>query len=291
MELRPFGATDLLVSPVGLGAGHIGRADDADEATSLLHFALDHGVNFIDTARGYGESEARVGHALSSRRSEFVLSTKVGYDVPGTEDWTYHAVARGVDRALTTLRTDVIDVVFLHSCPQEVLERGDVIKALLEAKVAGKIRVAGYSGENEALRWAFDSGHFGALQTSVNLVDQRSSITVLPEAADRGVGVVAKRPLANAAWRHVERPVGLYSEIYWERLQTLGLTPANSDWQQTALRFAAYTPGVSTAIVGTKSAEHLQAAIAAAELGALPEAERATWVDGYLAHLDWRGEI
>jgi aryl-alcohol dehydrogenase-like predicted oxidoreductase len=289
--MRPFGDSGLLVSPVGLGAGHIGRTGDDDEATGLLHYALDHGVNFIDTARGYGESEARIGHALAARRDEFVLSTKVGYDVQGTEDWTYHAVARGVDRALTTLGTDVIDVVYLHSCPQEVLERGDVIKALLEAKDAGKIRVAGYSGENEALRWALDSGHFGALQTSVNLVDQRSALTVLPDAASQGLGVVGKRPLANVAWRHAERPVGQYSEIYWERLRELALTPELGDWQQTALRFSAFTPGVSTAIVGTKSTAHLQAAIDAAELGPLPESERARWTDGYLEHLDWRGEI
>lgn len=291
MRMRPFGNSGLLVSPVGLGAGHIGGEGDDDEATELLHYALDHGVNFIDTARGYGQSEARIAHAISGRRDEYVLSTKVGYDVPGTEDWTYHAVAHGVDRALTTLGTDVIDVVFLHSCPQEVLERGDVIKALLEAKDAGKIRVAGYSGENAALRWAFDSGQFGALQTSVNLVDQRSSLTVLPDAASEGIGVVAKRPLANFAWRHAERPVGQYSEIYWERLRELGIEPANGDWQQTALRFTAFTPGVSTAIVGTKSVAHLQAAIDAAELGPLPEAERSLWTDGYLEHLDWRGEI
>jgi aryl-alcohol dehydrogenase-like predicted oxidoreductase len=291
MRMRPFGNSGMLVSPVGLGAGHIGGAGDDDEATELLHYALDHGVNFIDTARGYGQSEARIAHAISGRRDEYVLSTKVGYDVPGTEDWTYHAVARGVDRALTTLGTDVIDVVFLHSCPQEVLERGDVIKALLEAKDAGKIRVAGYSGENAALRWAFDSGHFGALQTSVNIVDQRSSLTVLPDAASEGLGVVAKRPLANVAWRHAERPVGQYSEIYWERLRELGLEPVNGDWQQTALRFTAFTPGVSTAIVGTKSMAHLQAAIDAAELGPLPEAERELWTAGYREHLDWRGEI
>ncbi len=182
-------------------------------------------------------------------------------------------------------------MVFLHSCPLDVLERGDVIRGLLEARDAGKVRVAGYSGENDALRWALDSGHFGALQTSVNLVDQWSAEHVLLDAAARGIGVVAKRPIANAAWQHEQRPVGQYSEIYWSRLQELGIGPVNDDWFDTALRFSTYTPGVSTAIVGTKAPTHLAAAIAAVEHGPLPAEERAPWVAAVAAHSDWPGEI
>lgn len=291
MQRRAFGNAGFEVSVIGLGAGHIGRQDDDDEATALLHFALDHGINFIDTARGYGQSELRIAHALANRRDEFVLSTKVGYDVPGTEDWTYHAVARGVDLALRNLGTDVIDVVFLHSCPLDVLLRGDVITALLEARDAGKVRVAGYSGENETLRWALDSGHFGALQTSVNIVDQWSASHVLADAAARGVGVVAKRPLANVAWRHDTAPVGHYSEVYWRRLAECGVQPVNGDFQNTAVRFSAFTPGVSVAIVGTKNPAHLKAAIDAVELGPLPSEERAVWEQAALEHPEWDGQI
>ena len=291
MEQRNFGDTGLAVSVVGLGAGHIGQLADSSEADELLGYALDSGVTFIDTARGYGDSELIIGRSIARRRDEFVLSTKVGYSVPGVEDWTYDAVAQGVDRALAMLQTDYLDVVFLHSCPLETLLRGEVIEALHAARDAGKVRVAGYSGENEELRWAVESGHFAGVQTSVNLADQWSLRNVLADAAARGIGVVAKRPLANVAWTFAERPVGAYAETYWERLQTLALAPADLDWQGTALRFAAFAPGVSTAIVGTKSQVNLGAAIAAAGKGPLPADEFQRWLDAAAAHADWTGQV
>lgn len=293
MQQRPFGRTGLQVPVVGLGAGHIGGSSYDDSAAArLLHTALDAGVTFIDTARGYGLSEQRIGRHLGGRRAEAVLSTKVGYDVPGAADWTAAAVRGGVDRALATLRTDVIDVVFLHSCRREVLERGEVIEALLAERDAGKLRVAGYSGENDALTWAVDSGAFGAVQTSVNVADQWSLHHVLAGAASKGLGVVAKRPLANAPWRFAERPTGQYAEVYWARLRSLGLQPADRDWASTALRFAAFSPGVSTAIVGTGSVDHLGDAVRHALRGPLPEQEYARWRDAFAPYADsWPGDV
>lgn len=293
MLQRPFGDTGLTVSAVGFGAGHIGGEDYDDAAAGrLLGVALDAGVTFVDTARGYGRSEERIGRHLGSRRDEVVLSTKVGYDVPGVEDWTGEAVSGGVDLALRTLDTDTIDVVFLHSCPLEVLQRGEVVTALHAARDAGKVRVAGYSGENDALAWAVGSGAFGAVQTSVSLADQWSLQHVLDDAAGRGLGVVAKRPLANAPWRFTERPVGLYAELYWDRLHALGLEPADGDWLATALRFSAFAPGVSTAIVGTGSEQHLHQALAAEKLGPLPEQEFVRWREAFAPHGgDWPGDV
>jgi aryl-alcohol dehydrogenase-like predicted oxidoreductase len=293
MLQRPFGDTGLTVSSAGFGAGHIGE-DEYDDAAAgrLLGAALDAGVTFVDTARGYGRSEERIGRHLASRRDEVVLSTRVGYDVPGAEDWTGQAVSGGVDLALRTLATDTIDVVFLHSCPLEVLQRGEVVEALHAARDAGKVRVAGYSGENDARAWAIGSGAFGAVQTSVNLADQWSLHHVLDDAASRGLGVVAKRPLANAPWRFAERPVGLYAELYWDRLHTLGLEPADGDWLATALRFSAFAPGVSTAIVGTGSEPHLHQTLAAEKLGPLPEQEIVRWREAYAPHAEgWPGDV
>src|SRR5208337_2343728 len=107
---------------------------------------------------------------------------------------------------------------FLHSCEAATLERGEVVGALADAVRAGKVRVMGYSGEGEALAWAVRSGRFGAIETSVNLCDQRVIDEVLPAAAAAGMGVVAKRPLANAPWRFGARPAGDYAEVYWDRL-------------------------------------------------------------------------
>ena len=131
---RPFGATGLEVSALGLGGGQLGNSGLPEPvAERLLNQALDLGVNLIDTARGYGQSEARIGRYLGQRRAEMVLSTKVGYGVAGVTDWTADAVRLGIDEALRTLHTDWIDIVHLHSCSLEVLQRGDVIMALEQA--------------------------------------------------------------------------------------------------------------------------------------------------------------
>lgn len=281
------------VSALGFGAGHIGYdAVTEREAHALLDRALELGINFIDTARGYGLSEERIGAWIPAHREDVVLSTKVGYGVEGAEDWSAAAVTGGVDEALAKLGTDAVDVVFLHSCPLAVLEKGEAIQALLACVEAGKVRVPGYSGENEALAWAAGAGVFGAVQSSVNLADQRSLREVLPGAARSGLGVVAKRPLANAPWRHNKRPAGVYGETYWLRLRDMGLEPEADDWQGTALRFSAFTPGVSTAIVGTSLISNLEAAAAAVARGPLPEHERQRWEDAFAPHArEWAGEV
>jgi len=256
----------------------------------VLDAALDLGINFVDTARGYGYSEERIGRWLGAHRDEIVISTKVGYDIPGEDDWSQEAVIGGVDRALRTLCTDVLDIVFLHSCDLDTLQRGEAIDALLACQESGKVRVAGYSGENDALAWAVASGTFGAVQTSVNIVDQASLHRTLPATAEQELGVVAKRPLANVVWRHQERPVGVYGEEYWCRLQAAELQAFKGDWTETAARFAAFAPGVSTAIVGTSSPRHLAEAVAAVERGALPEEEVQRWYDAYRVH-GWPGDV
>ncbi|MDH3958108.1 MAG: aldo/keto reductase [Actinomycetota bacterium] len=283
MERRAFGSTGLQVSMLGLGADHIGDPTASEgEVARLLGTALDSGLNVIDTARGYLRSEDRIGRLISHRRDEFVLSTKVGYEIPGVPDWSGAAVTRGIDRALAQLRTDVLDVCFLHSCALDVLAAGEAVAALHAAQQAGKVRVCGYSGEAEALAWAIESGAFGAIQTSVNLADQWTLSDLLPRATEVGrLGVIAKRPLANAAWRFADRPVGDYAEPYWERLQAMAITPEDGDWTATALRFSTFTPGVSTAIVGTSSVAHLQAAVQAVALGPLPPGEVARWGAAY----------
>lgn len=289
---KTFGHTPLTVSALGFGAGRIGSESlSDDEAHGLLNRALELGITFFDTARSYGRSEERLGSWLPMNRADVVLSTKVGTGVPGEEDWSAAAVIRGVEDALRTLRTDVIDVVFLHSCPLPVLERGEAAGALAECVEAGKVIVPGYSGDNEALEWAASADVFGALQTSVNIADQRSMHEILPEASHRGLGVVAKRPLANAPWRFDERPSGEYVETYWDRIRVMGIQPSPEDWLDIALRFSAFAPGVSTAVLGTSSAAHLEAAAAAVSRGPLRETELHRWEKAFAQHeKEWAGE-
>ncbi|WP_442598816.1 aldo/keto reductase [Neobacillus sp. D3-1R] len=269
--MREFGQTGLKVSVLGFGAGHIGDSKmDDSSAETLLNEVLDAGITLIDTARGYGLSEERIGKFLSKRRQEFVLSTKVGYSVPGFEDWTYDCIMAGVDLALKTMKTDYIDIVHLHSCPLETLQKGEVVEALQETVKTGKVRVAAYSGENEALEYAISTGAFGSIQTSINICDQRVIDNGLAQANTKSMGVIAKRPIANAPWRFNERPVGHYSEVYWERLQKMNLNPHGIDLGELALRFTAYLDGVSSCIVGTGNLEHLKHNVKLVEKGPLP---------------------
>jgi aryl-alcohol dehydrogenase-like predicted oxidoreductase len=292
---RDLGATGVRVSALGLGGGALGEARVSErEAEALLLGAVDMGVTLIDTARSYGSSEERIGRLLGARRDRVVLSTKGGYGAHGAPDWTGEAIARGIDEALARLRTDRIDLFHLHSCPLETLRRDDILRALDDARSAGKIRVAAYSGENDALSWAIESARFGSVQCSVNLFDQRSLETAIANAAARGVGVVAKRALANAPWRFDERPAGHYCETYWSRMRAMQLDPSPLAWLELAVRFAAHAPGVASILVGTASVDHLRACALAAAQGPLPaELEHRVRAAFRAAdpHGAWTGEV
>lgn len=267
----PLGATGLSVSRVGLGCGGLGEARVSDaEAERLVHAALDLGITFFDAARSYGPAEERLGRALGARRAGVILSTKGGYGASGCEDWTGACVARGIDEALGRLRTDCVDVFHLHSCPLEVLRRDDLHEALARARDAGKIRVAAYSGDNEPLAWAVGCATFGSVQCSVNLFDQHALRGSLPQAASRSLGVVAKRALGNAPWRYDQRPLAPDVGAAWDRMRAMALqAPASTE--ETALRFSAFAPFVSCALVGTTRQEHLAAAVRAIGAGPLPD--------------------
>lgn len=293
MEGRALGTTGLVVPVLGLGAGELGepRVEEA-AAGRLLNAALDLGVTLIDTARSYGLSEERIGRHLAHRRSELVLATKVGYGVAGEADWTAGCVRRGIDEALARLRTDVIDVVLLHSCGPEALRDEGILGALDEARRAGKLRVAAYSGDGVPLDLALASGRFGVVECSVNLLDQRALDGALPAAAAQGRGVIAKRPLANAPWRHAERPSRQDEATYWERWRAMGLAPAGLPWDELALRFSAYAPGVSCCIVGTSQLEHLRRNVELAERGPLPPGQVEALRAAFRAHdRGWEGQV
>jgi aryl-alcohol dehydrogenase-like predicted oxidoreductase len=290
---REFGNTGLMVSALGFGAGQIGDpATPEAEISKLLNLAIDAGITLIDTARGYGQSEERIGRHLAHRRSEFLLSTKVGYGVPGMADWTYDCVEAGVNLALNNLKTDVLDIVHLHSCPAHTMLHNGVIEALENAREKGKVRVIAYSGENQDLTWAIDSGRFGSVECSVNIFDQASAIHTLPAANSRGLGIIGKRPLGNAPWRHTTQPHGQYCETYWGRMHALAYNLHGMPWDEVALRFATSAPNVSSAIVGTASATRLAHNIALVEKGALT-AEMMTQLQARYAQLGtyWPGEV
>jgi aryl-alcohol dehydrogenase-like predicted oxidoreductase len=297
MQYHTFGSTGLSVSALGFGAGHIGGGNlSEDQVGTLINRAVDLGVNVIDTARGYGMSEERIGRHLSWRRKDYILVSKCGYGVPGVEDWTPTAMYMGVEIALRLMRTDYIDVMMFHSCPKTTLQRSGLIEALEKCVEDGKVRFIGYSGENEDLAFAIDTGKFSVIETSVNLFDQYSLNTLLPIAQQQNIGVIAKRPLANVPWRFAERPVGQYCEPYWERMKAMNMEAlvqqSGLAWETLALRFAAFADGVHTAIAGTGSIQNLHDNVDIVNMGALPKSLVATIRKAYREHdTGWRGQV
>lgn len=250
MHTSPLGRTGLRVSPVGFGAFKIGRnqktkyANAYDlpsdhEAERLLNQVLDLGVTHVDTAPAYGCSEERVGRFLSHRRHEFVLSTKIGeefVDGESSYDFSAAAIRNSVARSLSRLRTDVLDIVFVHSDGNdlEIQQSSDAVGTLLTLKAKGLMRTVGFSGKTvegcrAAVAWA------DVLMLEYHPGDT-SMDPVISEAARRGVGVVVKKPLASGK-----------------------LNPAD------ALRFVLSRDGISNAVVGTLNTDHLRANVEALE--------------------------
>lgn len=243
MHTRPLGQTGLLVTPLGFGAFKIGRNEKVkyphpydlpDDAAveCLLNGVLDVGINLIDTAPAYGISEERVGKFLALRRNEFVLSTKVGERFVNGEssfDFTAVGVRASVAESLRRLRTEVLDILFVHSNGDDlaIQQQTEVVPTLQKLKHAGYVRAIGFSGKTPsgakaALDWA------DIVMAEYHLQDT-SHAEVITSAASRGVGVVVKKGLASGH-----------------------LPPAD------AIRFVLSNPHVSSVIVGGLSLEHLK---------------------------------
>ena len=276
MDTRLLGRTNLVVSRLGIGLTEVGKEvglDDEARAARLLNGALDAGITFLDTAACYGWSETWIGRAIAHRRNEYVLATKCGHVVgpdglrtPSQDGaWTNETIAHSVERSLRLLKTDHVDLLLLHSCGMDVLQRGDVIRALQDAKSAGKTRCIGYSGDGEAAQWAVTSGQFDALETTYNLVCQeaRDGLFGLLNATD--VGLIAKRPIANGVWGAGALP--LYcppQDLQRARAMAAGgaIPGAPDNHIHLALGFVLAHDEVDTAIVGSAKLEHVQENVA-----------------------------
>lgn len=255
MERRRFGRTELEVGVLGFGGSEIGYGSATqDEIDRILNEAIDLGLNVIDTAECYKDSEEKVARAVGHRRDEYFLFTKTGHSSGFEEpDWDPAMMAKQIDRSLQRLKTDRVDLVQLHSPPLELLKRGEIIEVLQRAKEQGKTRFIGVSSDNEAAAYAIETGAFDTFQTSCNIADQESIDLTLPLAKKRDLGVIAKRPIANAAWIKRQSP-DQYGHSYWLRLQELRYPFLNDPEKALgiALRFTLAQPGVATAIVGTE---------------------------------------
>ena len=296
MQRRKLGKTDIEASVLGFGGSEIGyQRVSARTVAKLLGSALDAGLNVIDTAECYENSEELIGKAIGARRRDCHLFTKCGHGGSwGRADWKPDALLKSIERSLKRLGTDHLDLVQLHSCSLAELKKGDVMTALERARERGWTRYIGYSGDGAAARYAIECGRFDTLQTSVSIADQEALELTLPLARERGIGVIAKRPLANVAWRYTRRPESYYAD-YWTRLRELDypFLKKPDTAVATALRFTLGVPGVHTAIVGTTKPERWQENAALLQGGALPPNEfdtiRARWKA--VAEPSWEGQV
>ena len=243
---RPLGTTDIEVSLIGLGTVKIGRNTGLDmppfelpslrQARRLIDGARDLGINLLDTAAAYGESEARLGELLAGKRQRWVICTKAGEiheDGESHYDFSALAIRRSVEISLRRLRTDYLDVVLVHSDGRDmaILAQAEALDTLTTLKREGAIRAIGFSHKTVAGGRAALT-ECDVIMTALSHGD-RSQRDVVREAGDRGCGVLIKKPLDSGTAR------------------------------PETLRYVAGQPGVSSIVVGTITPSHLQADVAA----------------------------
>lgn len=250
----------------------------------MINFLLDNGVNLIDTAGSYPGSEEFLGQHLMNRRKDFILVSKCGPKFTGLpgEAGSYEMVSATVDRALKRLQTERIDIMLINSLNLEIFQRGDAVRALVDARRAGKVAHIGLSGDNELLDYAATLNDIEVVETSINIVDQRNIDLALPICRQHNVGVLVKRPIGNACWKDLSEQGGIYQKYvkgYSERFSAMALTPADLGfegdpltlWPQIALRFSLFQPGVHVALSGTTRQANAQANLRSAQMGPLPQ--------------------
>jgi aryl-alcohol dehydrogenase-like predicted oxidoreductase len=288
METRTVGS--LSVTVVGLGTNNFGFGMPADAVPPVIDAAIEHGINFLDTADSYGDSEARIGEALAGRSDQVLIGTKFGSPVRG-EEGTGGArpeyVHRAVDASLRRLRRDRIDLYQLHK-PDPETPIAETMGALAEIVAAGKVREIGCSNFSadqlrEAHRAAGDGPRFVSVQNHFNLLHRADEADVLPLCLELGIAYLPYFPLASGLltgkYRRGQQPPEGTRLHRWGERGTAALTDDAFDrverltaWAEKhehslldlAVAWLAAKPAVSSVIAGATKTEQVAANVAAA---------------------------
>lgn len=279
MQYRTLGRTGIQVSPYALGtlmfATSIGNADPGDSAR-VLHKALDAGLNFVDTADAYGDSEEIVGKALAGRRDDVVLATKFGR--PTGQDPNHQGASRrwivtAVENSLRRLRTDHIDLYQLHR-PDPGTAIDETLAALTDLLRSGKVRAIGASGTPASgiveAHWAAERRGLTAFHTEqpvYSLLNRGIEREVLPTTQRFGMGTLVWGPLGQGLLTgrpHDQlRRSGLVRHLADEtRLETVAkftalAAEAGLPMTHLAMAFTIAHPGVTSALLGARTPAHL----------------------------------
>ncbi|HZG57182.1 aldo/keto reductase [Paenibacillus sp.] len=301
MKKNKLGTSELYVSEIGLGCMSLGT--DEAKAVSIIHQALERGINFLDTADLYdeGRNEELVGKAIAGRRGDVVLATKVGNRrVPGRDGWTWDPSKRyiltAVKDSLRRLGTDYIDLYQLHGGTiDDPID--ETIEAFEQLRREGVIRYYGISSirPNVVRTYAARSG-IVSVMNQYSVVDRRAEEDILPLLQAKGIGLIARGPLAGGALAATKQPTEGALDYTAEELLALRerlkpLTNEARSLTQLAIRYPLAHPAVATALPGASSAEQLAANAAAADAPPLTEEEiavirRVSKANRYTQHRD-----
>jgi len=240
LKTRLLGNTGVEVSEIGLGGIPLISAP-MDKAVKIVNRALDRGINYIDTARAYNDSEAKIGKVMRKRRDECFLATKTAaQDAKGAlED---------LEVSLKELQTDHLDLWQLHDVStrerfNNMVKRGGTLEAAKRARDKGKCRFIGITGHNkDLLLEAIELGEFDTILCVYNLGVHDTQEKVIPTAKKNGLGVVVMKPLSGG--------------IFFRRKDTK-ITP------EEAWRFVLGNPDISVALAGAKLLRDVEQAVRA----------------------------
>lgn len=312
MEYRRLGRTGLDVSLLGLGTGgpnKLGQARSTarDDTQALVRRALDHGINYFDTAADYGESEELLGHALTDvPRESYVLATKymalMDYKDPASVLVPPAAIGESIDRSLARLGVDHVDILMIHALD---LVRYDVCIALHLGELAkirdsGKTRFLGISGFAPMLVCAVQNGFADMVMVSYNLLSPAPERLLFPPAQTADVGVVAMTAVRRAL-AHPDRLAATIAEMKARGIVAHDAVPhddplgwlergAGGSIQDAAYRFAAEPAAVASVLTGTINPDHLDANVRAIEAGPLPPEVRAELLAIFDHHDEYFGD-
>ena len=292
MKRARLGKTALEVGRLSLGGLFVMSAHaELDEVRRILAQAVELGINYIDTAPGYGDSEAVLGRCLADIPAPLVLSTKLGYRPDPFEPRNKDLLRASVEESLRLLGRDRIDLLMIHEAdrPRQfdwwtdmVKVEGPVLELLAELKTDGIIRYTGLGGTTTApLAHLCRSGKFDVVLTAFNysLLWREAANDVIPAAREAGMGVIVGSPLQQgvlaarydaqldscAAWWLSRERKAQFKQLY-ALLDETGMP-----LPELALRFVLSNPDVDTVLTGVKSVAELESSAAAAESGPLPE--------------------
>ncbi|HEY3413554.1 MAG TPA: aldo/keto reductase [Armatimonadota bacterium] len=280
MNHRTLGRTGLEVTDIGLGALEIGRPwgiksavdpgmpPSLQEVDSLLRRALDLGINFIDTAAAYEDSEERIGQTIPDRRGDYYLATKFGERFKTGEgshyDFSAPAAEAFLEHSLRVLKTDYVDLWQIHcgANDTQTVTSEETMGAMVRAKEAGKARFLGVSpGTVEAAMATIEMGIYDTLQLTYNIFDRTMETSgVLAAAKKAGLGVILKWPLGGGSLTPKYARLDAAKDKRVAKSEKLKAIAESHGMTLTdmAFRFLLTNDCVSTLIAGTRRIEHLE---------------------------------